>query len=112
MIRELSLAAAIALGSGVDCILGLAAERPVPGGPSTLERWALSAAATPGLEDLRAGAGTREGALAEVDERVALDAAQQRAVGLDQQRAGDLSDREIAIIAITAAVVLLLVIIF
>jgi hypothetical protein len=112
MILELSLATAIVLGSGVDCIRGLAAQRPVPGGPSTLERWALSAAATPGLEDLRAGAGLQEGALAAKDERAALDAAQQRAGDLDQQRAGDLSDREIAIIAITAAVVLLLVIIF
>ena len=112
MIIELSLTAWLLLGSGIQSTRYLAEHRPVEGGPTVLERWALANASSPGLEDLRAGTPDQAGASVSADERAALATAQRAAGDLERQRAGDLSDREIAIIAITAAVVLLLVILF
>jgi hypothetical protein len=112
MITEFSLAAALVLGGGVDSVRAMARHRPTPDGPTVLERWALSAAAANELEALRAGAPAQEGASVAEEERAALEAARKAAGDLEQQSAGDLTDREIAIIAITAAVILLLIIIF
>jgi hypothetical protein len=111
MIPDLALAAAIAFTGGVDAVRALATDRPEPEGPTTLERIALESRADPLLEQLRAGAPLLAPAAPAADERAALDQAQQDAQDLESQRAGDLdlSDRELAIIAITAGAVLLLV---
>jgi hypothetical protein len=113
MIAELTLAASLVLGGGLDAVRSLAEHRPVPHGPTVLERAALECRARTGLEELRAGDPALPGAGADTDERAALDQAQQDAGDLEQQRGGeiDLTEREITIIAITAAAILLLVLI-
>jgi hypothetical protein len=112
MIAELSLTAALLFGAGIEHARHVAEHRPVPGGPTVLERCALEQASARALEGLRAGAPAQAGAGVAADERAALAAAQKAAPDLERQRAGDLTDREVAIIAITAAVILLLIIIF
>ena len=110
MITDLALAAAIAFGGGIDAVRALASDRPEPQGPTTLERLALESRTDPLLEQMRAGAPIAPAAAPGVDERAALDEAQSRAKDLEDQRGGelDLSDRELAIIAITAGALLLL----
>jgi len=114
MINELALAAGLACGGGVDAVRALASHRPAPDGPTVLERMILEARADPALEGLRAGAPVAPANAPAADERAALDRAQRSTQDLERQRAGDLelSDRELTIIAITAAAVLLLVLLF
>jgi hypothetical protein len=111
MIAELALAASLAFGGSLQTVHALAEHRPIPGGPTALERAALAARADAGLEALRAGDPALPGTDADADERATLDQAAQDAQDLEQQRAGDLdlSEREITIIVATAAAVLLLV---
>lgn len=113
MIAELALAASLAFGSGLDTVRALAEHRPAPHGPTALERAALACRAPSGLEQLRAGDPALPGAGADTDERAALDQARQGAGDLEQLRGGeiDLTEREVTIIAVTAAAVLLLVLI-
>ena len=112
MFAELALAAALTLGSGTEVVRALSIWRPTPAGPTALERLVMEARPQVALEELRAGAPAMPASAPTQDERAALDAAQRVAGDLERQRAGDLelSDREIAIVAVTAAAVLLLVI--
>jgi hypothetical protein len=111
MIAELALAASLAFGGGLDAVRTLAVHRGVPHGPTALERAALACRADVGLERLRAGDPALPGTGADADERAALEQAQHDARDLEQLRGGeiDLTQREITIIAVTAAAVLLLV---
>ncbi len=113
MIAELSLASILTVGGHQQLVGDLVRHQRDWRRPGHEERAAFAARADPALEGLRAGA-PRPNLRPGQDERAALEAAQRRSIGLDDQRAGDvhLSDRELTIIAITVGVILLLILIF